>query len=223
MLKLNNKIYMVSRVCISGYFDPLHIGHLEFIKLARRLADGELIFDTGTEADSNNIQQLNSDSLSVTFMPLSLSERCLNTKSIKSPTKRSRSHEELSMGRHGELVAIVNNDRQTLLKKGRILLSEQERLSLLNSLGYIDKIILSIDDDKTVCKTLEQLDPKPDFFVNGGDQSNSAIPEKAVCDKLNIKLIDGLGEKKNATDWLNRLEKTRKANGTHRREISVYG
>lgn len=32
----------VRRICISGYFDPLHVGHLEYMKLAKEKGD-ELI------------------------------------------------------------------------------------------------------------------------------------------------------------------------------------
>lgn len=29
----------MKRVCISGYFDPIHVGHLEYIKQAKQLGD----------------------------------------------------------------------------------------------------------------------------------------------------------------------------------------
>jgi D-beta-D-heptose 7-phosphate kinase/D-beta-D-heptose 1-phosphate adenosyltransferase len=31
--------------------------------------------------------------------------------------------------------------------------------------------------------------------VNGGDQSNTSIPEASVCEKLGIILVDGFGDK----------------------------
>ena len=27
------------KVAVSGYFDPLHVGHIEYLEMARRLAD----------------------------------------------------------------------------------------------------------------------------------------------------------------------------------------
>ena len=40
------------------------------------------------------------------------------------------------------------------------------------------------------------------FFANGGDQNNNSIPEAGVCNKLNIGLIDGLGDKIQSSSWL---------------------
>ena len=39
-------------------------------------------------------------------------------------------------------------------------------------------------------------------FANGGDQNNNTIPETEICNKYNIKLIDGLGEKIQSSSWL---------------------
>ena len=64
----------------------------------------------------------------------------------------------------------------------------------------MDFAVLSIDNDKTVCKTLESI--RPHIFTNGGDQTNDIIPEKEICDKLNIELVDGLGGKIQSSSWL---------------------
>ena len=40
------------------------------------------------------------------------------------------------------------------------------------------------------------------FFANGGDQDNTSIPEKLTCEKLGIKLIEGLGNKIQSSSWL---------------------
>ena len=47
------------------------------------------------------------------------------------------------------------------------------------SLKDVDDVFLSIDKDKTVCKSLEQI--KPDIFANGGDRKNYEIPESKIC------------------------------------------
>lgn len=125
-------------VCVSGYFNPLHIGHIEYFEKSKQL---------GTK-----------------------------------------------------LVVIVNNDKQSMLKKGTSFMSENERLQIIRSLKIVDMAVLSIDEDRTVCKTLESV--RPHIFTNGGDQTNDIIPEKSVCDKLNIKLVDGLGLKIQSSSWL---------------------
>ena len=125
-------------VCVSGYFNPLHVGHLEYLEKSKNL---------GTK-----------------------------------------------------LVVIVNNDKQAILKKGTSFMPESERLKIIRSLKIVDMAVLSIDEDRTVCKTLESI--RPDIFTNGGAQSNEIIPEKDICEKLNIKLVDGLGLKIQSSSWL---------------------
>ena len=118
-------------VAVSGYFDPLHIGHLEYLEMAKELGD--------------------------------------------------------------KLVVIVNSDKQAILKKGKPFMKEDDRLEIVASLKCVDEVFLSIDKDNSVCKSLEAI--KPDIFANGGDRSLSEIPETAVMEKYNIKIVDGLGEK----------------------------
>ena len=77
---------------------------------------------------------------------------------------------------------------------------EDERLKIIRSLRIVDFAVLSIDNDRTVCKTLESI--RPHIFTNGGDQTNDIIPEKEICDKLNIELVDGLGGKIQSSSWL---------------------
>jgi cytidyltransferase-like protein len=125
-------------VCVSGYFNPLHVGHLEYFERSKQL---------GTK-----------------------------------------------------LAVIVNNDKQAILKKGSSFMPEQERLYIIRSLSVVDFAVLSIDEDRTVCKTLESI--RPDIFTNAGDQTNENVPEKTVCEKLGIKMIDGLGDKIQSSSWL---------------------
>ena len=118
-------------VAISGYFDPIHVGHLEYIIEAKKLGD--------------------------------------------------------------KLVVIVNNNHQCVLKKGKPFMDENDRVRIVSSIKYVDEVFLSIDKDKTVCKSLEKI--KPAIFANGGDRKNYEIPESVICNKYNIEIIDGLGEK----------------------------
>ena len=125
------KLKYMKTVAISGYFDPIHVGHLEYIKEAKKLGD--------------------------------------------------------------KLIVIVNNNHQCVLKKGKHFMDEKDRVIITSSIKYVDELFLSIDEDKTVCKSLEEI--KPDIFANGGDRKNFEIPESIICKKYDIKIIDGLGEK----------------------------
>lgn len=118
-------------VAASGYFDPAHIGHIEYLELAKKLGD--------------------------------------------------------------KLIVIVNNDNQAALKKGKAFMPAQERAQIIKALRCVDEVIISIDQDKTVCKTLELV--KPDIFAKGGDRTADEIPEAVVCKKYGITIIDGLGAK----------------------------
>ena len=127
-------------VCVSGYFDPIHIGHIEYFKKSKEI---------GTK-----------------------------------------------------LMVIVNNDDQARLKKGRPFMPCKERMQLIEELKCVDIVVESIDTDRTVCNTLSTVEPKPDFFCNGGDQNNNTIPEGPVCEACNIELRDGFGEKIQSSSWL---------------------
>ena len=89
------------------------------------------------------------------------------------------------------LVVIVNNDRQTELKKGKVLVKAVDRIKVVRALECVDLVIESVDEDRSVCKTLAAI--HPDIFTNGGDQTNDSIPETVVCEKLGIQMVDGLG------------------------------
>ena len=118
-------------VAVSGYFDPLHVGHLEYFKLAKQLGH--------------------------------------------------------------KLYVIVNNDVQAVLKKQTSFMNENDRLEIIKSLSIVDNAILSIDQDKSVSKTLEKI--KPNIFGNGGDQIKGSILEEDTCIRNNIKIVDQLGKK----------------------------
>ena len=92
-----------------------------------------------------------------------------------------------------ELIVILNSDVQCKIKKGKSFMDENERKIILESIRYVDKVFLSCDEDGSVCKSLSVV--KPDIFAKGGDRFSTEIPEKEICDKLNIVIMDGLGNK----------------------------
>lgn len=118
-------------VAASGYFDPIHIGHIEYLEKAKKLGN--------------------------------------------------------------KLIVILNTDDQAILKKGFVFMPLEERKKIVESLKFVDEVFISIDTDKSVCKSLEAI--KPNIFAKGGDRTVSNIPETDICNKHNIKIIDGLGEK----------------------------
>ena len=78
---------------------------------------------------------------------------------------------------------------------------------IVSNIKGVDKAILSIDSDRTVCATIKMIAQQfgSDFelgFANGGDQNNDTIPERLVCEEMNVALIDGLGDKIQSSSWL---------------------
>lgn len=136
---------MKKAIIVSGYFNPLHKGHIEYFLNARK---------------------------------------------------------------HGDrLFVIVNSDYQRKIKGSKEFMNEEERVFILNQLKIVDKTFISIDKDRSVCETINQIHNKYSlkydlYFANGGDQTNDLIPEKPICEKLNIKLIDNLGSKIQSSSWL---------------------
>ena len=132
-------------IIVSGYFNPIHKGHLELFRKAKESAD--------------------------------------------------------------KLWVIVNSDLQRELKGSKEFMCEGERLQIIQAIRYVDYALISMDKDKTQCKTLEtfaeMFGEKYDLaFANGGDQNNDTIPEREICEKMGIELIDGLGDKIQSSSWL---------------------
>ena len=105
------------------------------------------------------------------------------------------------------LFVIVNSDLQRGLKGTKEFQKEAERLFIVQNIKAVDTAIISIDEDRTVCKSIrflyENYKEIYDFgFANGGDQNNNSIPEVPVCQELGIQLIDGLGDKIQSSSWL---------------------
>ena len=114
---------------------------------------------------------------------------------------------KLSKTKGDILIVIVNNDIQRELKQSKEFMSEDERCLIISELKLVDIVYKSIDVDRTVKMTLElihkELSSKFSLsFANGGDQNNNTIPEKSLCEKLGISLIDGLGDKVQSSSWI---------------------
>jgi cytidyltransferase-like protein len=124
-------------VIASGYFNPLHKGHIEYLQRSKELGN--------------------------------------------------------------KLAVIINNDIQVDLKGSTPFQSESERKIIIDALGCVDYTFISIDTDRDVSRTIGFIHKflKADnyIFTNGGDQFGSTILETDICGELNIKLVDGLGDK----------------------------
>ena len=95
-----------------------------------------------------------------------------------------------------KLIVIANCDRFLVDKKGYVFMPIEERLEILKSFDGVDKAVESIDDDMTVCKTIEWLAKDEDIacFANGGDRRNEDdIPESFVCEKYGIEMEFNVG------------------------------
>lgn len=97
-----------------------------------------------------------------------------------------------------KLIVIVNNDKQQLIKKGKIILNQENRLRVVAALRCVDEVMLAIDDDPTVIRTLEKIaleHPNDELiFAQGGDRDSDKVnPEADVCRQYNIKVIYGVG------------------------------
>jgi len=119
---------------ISGYFNPLHLGHIEYIQEAKKQCE--------------------------------------------------------------HLVVIVNNDKQVELKGSKKFMDEQHRMKLIHNIKGVDDVFLSIDEDKSVCKSL--LCVATSFnrnyeirFFNSGDRKGNNInnAEYFLCEELGIEYI----------------------------------
>lgn len=105
-----------------------------------------------------------------------------------------------------ELVVILNNDNWLRAKKGYAFMPEQERKEIIEALRAVDRVVLTAHEprctDMSVCRELELL--RPDVFANGGDRKGDNIPEYALCDRLGITMVFGVGAggKIQSSSWL---------------------
>jgi len=114
-----------------------------------------------------------------------------------------------SAGKIGDwVIVIVNNDKQQLLKKGKIILNQDDRVRLVKAVKGIDEVVLSVDQDAPVSKTLRQIAERyPDdelIFGNGGDRASTKdIPETAVCEEMGIEMRFGLAKVADSSTRIN--------------------
>ena len=94
------------------------------------------------------------------------------------------------------LIVIINSDNFLIEKKGYVFMPIAERMEIVEGFTVVDKVIASIDEDLTVCKTLQWLAKKENvkIFANGGDRNNTdSIPEADVCRENKIAMKFNVG------------------------------
>lgn len=96
--------------------------------------------------------------------------------------------------KYGKVVVILNTDEWLRRKKGYVFMDWKERGAILASFKGVHGIVMALDDDDTVCKTLEKL--RPTYFGKGGDRTYENTPEVKTCERFGIKVIFGLGGEK---------------------------
>ena len=100
------------------------------------------------------------------------------------------------------LIVIVSTDKHCLLKKGFVFMPEKERLELMLALKCVNEVVLSIDEDGTVAKTIKML--KPDILAKGGDRTPDNMPQNEIdaCKEVGCELVYGVGEQLNTSRGL---------------------
>ena len=138
----------MKRTIVSGYFNPLHLGHVKYIEGGKALGD--------------------------------------------------------------YLIVIVNNDVQQELKKGKIIMKQDERAEIVKALRAVDEVMISVDSDGSVCRSLEAIREKYAsdelVFCNGGDRPDMAsIPEAQLNIDLKFEFAVGGNDKINSSSNINSL------------------
>ena len=105
-----------------------------------------------------------------------------------------------------ELWVIVNNDNQAKLKtwKETVFQDENFRLKIVSSLKVVDNVMLSVDQDGSVCESIKEITKRIKekywedtviYFWKGWDRFSWNIPEVQVCKDLWIEIKDWLWAK----------------------------
>lgn len=87
----------------------------------------------------------------------------------------------------GEVIVIVNNDKQVALKGSTPFMNERLRLEMVNAIRNVEYTILSIDTDESIAQTLKLINPR--VFINAGDRYTPNDKELAVCREMQIPMM----------------------------------
>jgi len=97
----------------------------------------------------------------------------------------------LEASTHADVIVVANSDDWLFRKKGFVFMEFEERAEILASIKGVIKVSGVDDSDNTVCEAIQRL--KPDYFANGGDRGKDNTPEQALCDKMGVEMLWGIG------------------------------
>lgn len=132
-------------VLVTGGFDPLHSGHIEYFKAAKQLGD--------------------------------------------------------------KLIVGINSDAWLARKKGQPFMPYYERMMVVGNLSMVDETIQFDDSDGSSKNAIHRVrQDYPDSFIvfaNGGDRTQTNIPEMDVVDpNMAFAFSVGGDDKKNSSSWI---------------------
>lgn len=96
----------------------------------------------------------------------------------------------------GNVIVLLNSDEWLMRKTGSVFMKWESRRRVLECLRFVHCVLPAMDDDGTVCRSLDNLKDIISYFGKGGDRTSSNTPEAEFCEKYEIPVIYGLGGKK---------------------------
>jgi len=107
---------------------------------------------------------------------------------------------EAARARSGYLVVIVNNDVQQVLKKGKVIQPEADRLRIVQALRVVDDALVAVEEGPGLDASLDLVRaayPHSELeFCNGGDRKDlDSLPadEVEAAGRNDIRLTYGVG------------------------------
>ena len=80
-------------------------------------------------------------------------------------------------------------------------MNEDDRLNIITNIKGVDRAVLAIDKDSSVCQTIREefkrLQNDPFFeemiFANGGDRKQGGVPEDILEEELGVRMFYNTG------------------------------
>lgn len=107
---------------------------------------------------------------------------------------------EAARERSGYLIVVVNNDKQQVLKKGRVIQAEEVRARIVAALRVVEKVYVAVEDGPGIDGTFDLI--RADFpdteleFCNGGDRRDiESLPAEEIeaGARNDIRMVYGIG------------------------------
>lgn len=117
---------------------------------------------------------------------------------------------------HDTVIVGCNTDEWLCRKKGFNFMPQSTRIDILKAIRYIDDVVVFDDRDGTAYDLITKVVAMHPintkiYFCNGGDRCVDNIPEKDICYKLGVDILDGVGgtnKLNSSSDILNSFKRT---------------